>query len=81
MDEVNCIILDGNYFFLEDKYKISIFHEILLKWAEEYYNGNSTEIMFQIFFDQCFKQVVDIFLNFNLNSFRMSFQSSSFNLL
>ena len=60
MDEVNCLLLNGNYFFLEDKYRISIFHEILLKWAEQYYDGNSTGFMFQIFFDQCFKEVAVI---------------------
>lgn len=58
MNESHCVFFDEHYFWVDEKYRIFIFHEILLKWAENFAESkiNETTILpfynshFQVFF-------------------------------
>lgn len=58
MNEIHSVNINGAYFLLEDKYRVSIFHEILLKFAEEYSENRKNEFPFFSFFTKNFQVLI-----------------------
>jgi len=52
---LNLVKIGDDYSLIDEKLQISIFHEVLLKWAENQTESSSDEIDFLSFYNDFFK--------------------------